>query len=157
MGVLRGVLGCVGGHSQLASPGKEVVSIPLRDVRAVRRTELCVLRLGGWKYTAGGRWIRWIRWTNVSGDVGIQFDVFAAQQPNSSLATWTVWAGPSVDQPTWAIHASPYALAPMIADLCEELAHGTGTRLFSPSAQRQAPCVTTTAPAIATPQARRSR
>jgi hypothetical protein len=49
----------------------------------------------------------------------------------------------------------------MIADLTEELAHGTGTRRFSPSVQRQPPRLIATAPAIATtvarPQASRSR
>ncbi|MFY7634954.1 hypothetical protein [Streptomyces soliscabiei] len=32
-----------------------------------------------WKHTVDGRWIRW---TNLSGDAGIQFDAFAARQPN---------------------------------------------------------------------------
>jgi hypothetical protein len=112
----------------------------------------------GWKHTVDGRWLRW---TNASQDAGVQFDAFAAQQPNSPLATWTLWAGPTIDQPTWTIHASHYAPAPMIADLAEELAHGTGTRQFSPSVQRQPPRPTSTEPAIATtvarPQASRSR
>jgi hypothetical protein len=42
----------------------------------------------------------------------------------------------------------------MIADLVEELAHGTGTRQFSPSVQRQPPRLTATAPAVATTVAR---
>ncbi|WSQ12887.1 DUF317 domain-containing protein [Streptomyces sp. NBC_01231] len=111
----------------------------------------------GWKHTVDGRWLRW---TNASLDAGVQFDAFAAQQPNSSLATWTLWAGPTIDQPTWMIHASPCAPAPMIADLAEELAHGTGTRRFSPSFQRQPPRLTVAAPAIpsvARPQTSRSR
>ncbi len=41
----------------------------------------------GWKHTVDGRWIRW---TNPSADAGIQFDAFAAQQQNSTLATWTI-------------------------------------------------------------------
>ncbi|MEU9189259.1 DUF317 domain-containing protein [Streptomyces sp. NPDC048484] len=78
-----------------------------------------------WKHTVDGRWIRW---TNLAEDAGVQFDAFAAQNPNSPLATWTIWAGPSINQPSWALHASPYAPASMIADLASELAHGTGTR-----------------------------
>jgi hypothetical protein len=88
----------------------------------------------GWKHTVDGRWLRW---TNASQDAGVQFDAFAAQHPNSSLATWTIWAGPTIDQPTWAIHASPYAPASLLTDLTEELAHGTGTRQTRPQhAQR---------------------
>ncbi|GGW51856.1 DUF317 domain-containing protein [Streptomyces caelestis] len=41
----------------------------------------------GWKHTVDGRWIRW---TNPTGDAGIQFDAFAAQQPNSTLVAWTI-------------------------------------------------------------------
>ncbi|UIX34359.1 DUF317 domain-containing protein [Streptomyces sp. GQFP] len=112
----------------------------------------------GWQHTVDGRWFRW---TNASQDAGVQFDAFAAQQLNGSLATWSIWAGTTIDQPTWTIHASPYAPALMIADLAEELAHGTGTRRFSPSVHRQPPRLTATAPAIATtlarPQASRSR
>ncbi|WP_329437950.1 DegT/DnrJ/EryC1/StrS family aminotransferase [Streptomyces canus] len=40
------MLGRVGGHAQLAGTGEEVVPHPLRDVRAVRRTELGVLGRG---------------------------------------------------------------------------------------------------------------
>ncbi|MFF3125900.1 DUF317 domain-containing protein [Streptomyces sp. NPDC057908] len=79
----------------------------------------------GWKHTIDGRWIRW---TSPTGDAGVQFDAFAAQSRHSSLTTWTLWAGPSIEQPAWAIHASPYTPAPMLAHLSEELAHGTGTR-----------------------------
>ncbi|MCQ9179873.1 DUF317 domain-containing protein [Streptomyces sp. IBSBF 2953] len=79
----------------------------------------------GWKHTIDGRWIRW---TNLSEDAGVQFDTFAAQKPNSTLATWTIWAGLSIDQLTWALHASVSTPAGLLADLAEELAHGTGTR-----------------------------
>lgn len=79
----------------------------------------------GWTHTVDGRWIRW---TNLSEDAGVQFDAFAAQKPNSTLATWIIWAGPTINQPNWALHASPYAPASMITDLASELAHGTGTR-----------------------------
>jgi hypothetical protein len=79
----------------------------------------------GWKHTLDGRWIRW---TNPSGDAGIQFDAFAAQQPSSTLVTWTIWAGPSIDHPSWTVTASPYTPSSLLADLAEDLAHGTGTR-----------------------------
>ncbi|GAA2312592.1 hypothetical protein Scani_00130 [Streptomyces caniferus] len=79
----------------------------------------------GWTHTVDGRWIRW---TNPSKDAGVLFDAFAAQKPNSALTTWTIWAGPSVDHPTWALHTSPHAPASMLAGLATELAHGTGTR-----------------------------
>ncbi|MEU8784801.1 DUF317 domain-containing protein [Streptomyces sp. NPDC048637] len=101
----------------------------------------------GWKHRIDGRWMRW---TNLSEDAGVQFDAFAAQKPSSPLATWTIWAGPSVDQPTWALHASPHAPASMIASLATELAHGTGTRCpLPPGARRQPPQRTTTLPAAA--------
>ncbi|BCK73724.1 hypothetical protein Srufu_076770 [Streptomyces libani subsp. rufus] len=58
----------------------------------------------GWKHTVDGRWIRW---TAPAGDAGVQFDAFAAQHPQPSLATWTVWAGPGPDRPTWILTASP--------------------------------------------------
>ncbi|NIY65629.1 DUF317 domain-containing protein [Streptomyces malaysiensis] len=90
----------------------------------------------GWKHTVDGRWTRW---TNPSEDAGVQFDAFAAQRPDSFLATWTIWAGPSIDQPTWAIHASPYAPAPVIAGLAAALVHDTGVRHQQRSRARPRP------------------
>lgn len=78
-----------------------------------------------WTHTVDGRWIRW---TNPSEDAGVQFDAFAAPNPNSPLDTWTIWAGTDVNNATWAIRASVYTPAALLADLAEELAHGTGTR-----------------------------
>ncbi|MCZ1006876.1 DUF317 domain-containing protein [Streptomyces lydicus] len=78
----------------------------------------------GWKHTVDGRFIRW---TAPSEDTGVQFDVFAAERSSSSAA-WTVWAGPSIDRPRWALHASPHVPASMLAGLAAELALGTGTR-----------------------------
>ncbi|WP_408055024.1 DUF317 domain-containing protein [Streptomyces davaonensis] len=83
------------------------------------------LTYAGWKHTVDGRWIRW---TNLSGDAGVQFDAFAAQKPDSPLATWTVWAGPSIDQPTWTLTASLRTPSSLLADLTADLVHGTGTR-----------------------------
>ncbi|AVH55704.1 MULTISPECIES: DUF317 domain-containing protein [Streptomyces] len=100
----------------------------------------------GWKHTVDRRWIRW---ETSQGDAGVQFDAFAAQSPHTTLATWTLWAGASIDRPTWAIHASPYTPAPMIAHLTGELAHGTGTRQPGPRTTQQLPQLTTTPPAVA--------
>ncbi|MEV5150962.1 DUF317 domain-containing protein [Streptomyces werraensis] len=83
------------------------------------------LSKAGWKHTVDGRWIRW---TSPTGDTGVQFDAFAAQHPSQNLATWTVWAGPGPDRPTWALTASPHTPSSLLADLSETLAHGTGTQ-----------------------------
>ncbi len=83
----------------------------------------------GWKHTVDGRWIRW---TSPGGDAGVQFDAFAAQHASQNLATWTIWAGPNPDRPTWAITASPHTPIPLLADLSRTLAHETGTRQTQP-------------------------
>lgn len=63
----------------------------------------------GWKHTVDGRFIRW---ETAQGDAGVQFDAFAAQNSHTTtLTTWTLWSGPDINQPTWAIHASPYTPA----------------------------------------------
>ncbi|MGN9821559.1 DUF317 domain-containing protein [Streptomyces sp. SD11] len=79
----------------------------------------------GWKHTIDGRHIRW---QTAQGDAGVQFDVFAAQDSRMHLSAWTLWAGPDIDRPTWAIHASRYTPAPLLTALTEDLAHSTGTR-----------------------------
>lgn len=99
------------------------IGSPITDKTVTAATK--PLTDAGWQHTVDGRWLRW---TNASQDAGVQFDAFAAQNPNSPLATWTVWAGPSINQPTWAACASVYTPANLLADLAEELAHGTGTR-----------------------------
>ncbi|MEU9175212.1 DUF317 domain-containing protein [Streptomyces sp. NPDC048420] len=84
--------------------------------------------------------------------MGVQFDAFAANTPHQPLDTWTIWSGPSINQPTWAIRASVYTPAGLLADLAEELAHGTGTRLHrSPGTPRQLPHHTTVRPATPPP------
>ncbi|MFC8663099.1 DUF317 domain-containing protein [Streptomyces sp. NPDC057199] len=95
----------------------------------------------GWTHTVDGRWIRW---TNLFEDAGVQFDAFAAQNPNSTLATWTLWAGPSIDRPTWTLTASPYTPAALLADLAESLAHGTGIRTHTPVKVTRTAHLTTT-------------
>ncbi|MFF3372121.1 DUF317 domain-containing protein [Streptomyces sp. NPDC002680] len=100
-----------------------VIGRPITDTTVTAATK--PLTDAGWTHTVDGRWMRW---TNPSEDAGVQFDAFAAQNPNSPLGTWTIWAGPHVDQRTWALHASPSTPASVIADLAGELTHGTGTR-----------------------------
>ncbi|MGX4693714.1 DUF317 domain-containing protein [Streptomyces sp. JNUCC 63] len=111
----------------------------------------------GWKHTVDGRWIRW---TNPSGDAGIQFDALAAQKPNSTLVTWTIWAGRSIDHPTWTLTASPYTPSSLLADLADNLAHGTGARTHTPVKVRHTAHLITTPtalpPSAATAQASRS-
>ncbi|MFH9862165.1 DUF317 domain-containing protein [Streptomyces sp. NPDC017202] len=103
----------------------------------------------GWKHTVDGRWIRW---TNPSGNAGIQFDAFAAQQPTSTLTTWNIWAGPSIDRPSWTLTASPYTPSLLLADLAENLAHGTGPRTYTPVKVKH-PAHLTTAPTGPLPRA----
>ncbi|MEU9369525.1 DUF317 domain-containing protein [Streptomyces avermitilis] len=83
----------------------------------------------GWTPTTQGRWLHW---KSAQGDAGLTLDAFAAKDPNASLTSWTIWAGDHPDRPTWAINASTYTPAGLLADLAEELAHGIGTRQTSP-------------------------
>ncbi|MBT2511662.1 DUF317 domain-containing protein [Streptomyces sp. ISL-98] len=99
----------------------------------------------GWKHTVDGRWIRW---TSAAGDAGVQFDAFVAQHPNQSLATWTVWAGPSLDRATWTLTASPHTPSSLLADLSENLAHGIGTRQPQATARERRTSLGTTPLAI---------
>ncbi|MFI6012550.1 DUF317 domain-containing protein [Streptomyces sp. NPDC051243] len=87
----------------------------------------------GWKHTVDGR----IRWTSPDGDAGVQFDAFAAQHPIQNLATWTIWAGPGPDRPTWAITASPHTPSSLLTGLAETLAHKTGTRQAQPGREHR--------------------
>ncbi|MFG2707403.1 DUF317 domain-containing protein [Streptomyces sp. NPDC048386] len=111
-----------------------------------------------WKHIVDGRWIRW---ETLQGDAGVQFDAFAAQNPHSTLATWTLWAGPTIDHPTWTITASPYTPAALLADLAENLAHGTGIRTHTPVKVKPTLHLTTTPtappPTAATAHPSRSR
>ncbi|MFB6946895.1 MULTISPECIES: DUF317 domain-containing protein [unclassified Streptomyces] len=104
----------------------------------------------GWKHTVDGRWIRW---TSPTGAAGVQFDAFAARHPNQSLTTWTVWAGPSLNHPTWTLTASPFTPSSLLADLSETLAHGTGSRHPPAAARERRAGLGTTPPAIPTTKA----
>lgn len=75
----------------------------------------------GWTHTVEGRWIRW---TAPAGDAGVQFDTCAAQHPTQNVATWTIWAGPGADRPTWVLTASPSTPSSLLASLSETVAHG---------------------------------
>ncbi|MFJ3821390.1 DUF317 domain-containing protein [Streptomyces nodosus] len=112
----------------------------------------------GWEHAVDGRWIRW---TNPSGDAGIRFDAFAAHQPNSTLTTWTLWSGPSIDNPTWTVTASPYTPSSLLADLSDTLAHDTGTRQAQPASRKHETRLAASGPATpavtAGPAASRSR
>ncbi|MFF7413351.1 DUF317 domain-containing protein [Streptomyces lydicus] len=111
----------------------------------------------GWKHTVDGRWIRW---TSPAGDAGVQFDAFAAQHPQQSLATWTVWAGPGPDHPTWILTASPHTPSSLLAGLSENLVHGVGTRQKHPAGHEHktplAAAPPMTPPVAASPPASRS-
>lgn len=101
----------------------------------------------GWKHTVDGRFIRW---ETAQDDAGVQFDAFAPQNSHTTtLTTWTLWSGPDINQPTWAIHASPYTPAPLLSALTEDLAHGTGTGASAP--RHHPPAPTSTASHAAAP------
>ncbi|MEU1893909.1 DUF317 domain-containing protein [Streptomyces pristinaespiralis] len=102
----------------------------------------------GWKHTVDGRWIGW---TSPAGDAGVRFDAFAAQHPSQNLATWTVWAGPGPDRPTWALTASPHTPSSLLADLSETLAHGTGTRRTNTARRPRSVRLRPSPPAISPP------
>ncbi|MDX3850437.1 DUF317 domain-containing protein [Streptomyces sp. AK02-01A] len=108
----------------------------------------------GWKHTMDGRWIRW---TSPTGDAGVQFDAFTAQHPSQNLATWTVWAGPDPGRPTWTLTASPHTPSSLLADLCETLAHETGTRQVQPAGRERGTILVTTPAVAANAAASRSR
>jgi hypothetical protein len=102
----------------------------------------------GWKHTVDGRWIGW---TSPAGDAGVRFDAFAAQHPSQNLATWTVWAGPGPDRPTWALTASPHTPSSLLADLSETLAHGIGTRRTNTAMRPRSVRLRPSPPAISPP------
>ncbi|WP_435285392.1 DUF317 domain-containing protein [Streptomyces bacillaris] len=79
----------------------------------------------GWKHSVDGRWIRW---TSPTGDAGVLFDAFAAQRLSETLHTWTIWAGPDPERPTWTVTASPHTPSSLLSGLAETLAHDTGLR-----------------------------
>ncbi|MGW6542799.1 DUF317 domain-containing protein [Streptomyces massasporeus] len=128
------------------------VSAPVdeRTVTAATRP----LSEAGWKHTVDGRWIRW---TSPAADAGVQFDAFAAQHPNQTLATWTVWAGPNADRPTWTLTASPRTPSSLLAHLAENLAHGTGSRRAQTTGRERRTNLGTAPPTIPAVAASRTR
>ncbi|WP_256252200.1 DUF317 domain-containing protein [Streptomyces sp. yr375] len=97
--------------------------------REERRADTRPLTDAGWTSTAQGHWLHW---KSTQEDAGLTLDAFTAKNPNASLTSWTIWAGDNPDRPTWAINASTFTPADLLADLTEELAHEIGTRRTSP-------------------------
>nr|WP_301650538.1 DUF317 domain-containing protein [Streptomyces arenae] len=98
----------------------------------------------GWKHTTDGRWIRW---ASPDGEAGVQFDAVTAQHSSHNLSTWTVWAGLKIDQPTWAVTASPNTPSSLLFDLTETLAYETGVRRRQPAGPERDSSFTTSPPA----------
>ncbi|MDJ0347690.1 DUF317 domain-containing protein [Streptomyces sp. H10-C2] len=73
---------------------------------------------------------------------------FAAQHPTRNLATWTIWAGPIPDRPTWTLTASPHTPSSLLANLADNLAHGTGTRQAQITGSERKASLSTRSPAI---------
>ncbi|MER6531957.1 DUF317 domain-containing protein [Streptomyces sp. NPDC001508] len=108
-----------------ADPWETALGNPVTEETITTATQ--PLTDAGWKHKVLDG--RWIRWEAPDGGAGVQFDTFAAHTPyQSTPATWTLWGGPSPEQPTWTITASPYTSAPLLADLTQTLAHETGQR-----------------------------
>ncbi|MER6085259.1 hypothetical protein [Streptomyces sp. NPDC001833] len=63
-----------------------------------------------------------------------------------------MWAGTDVNNTTWAIRGSVYTPVALLADLAEELAHGTGTRQVQPGREPMTRLTTSTpaTPAVTT-------
>ncbi|MFJ7423343.1 DUF317 domain-containing protein [Streptomyces uncialis] len=92
----------------------------------------------GWPQNTDGRCMNWT--APASEPAGLRFDAFAAQRPSGVLPTWTLWGGNTADRPTWAIHLSARAPAPLLQDLTFELAQGQGNRrLRNPRPLRSTP------------------
>ncbi|SFY53601.1 DUF317 domain-containing protein [Streptomyces sp. F-1] len=120
-----------------------VIGAPVDEKTVTAATQ--PLTEAGWKHTLTGHGIRW---TSPDGYAGVRFDPLTAQAPQNP-ATWTVWAGPAPDRPTWAITTSPHTPSSLLADLCETLAHETGTRQTQPGHEHQPRRATSAPPAPA--------
>ncbi|WP_233644964.1 DUF317 domain-containing protein [Streptomyces sp. BSE6.1] len=108
-----------------------VIGVPVGERTVTTPTQ--PLTEAGWKHTLTGHGIRW---TSPDGQAGVRFDPLTAQAPQNP-ATWTIWAGPDPDRPTWAITASPHTPSSLLADLSESLAHETGTRQPQPGREHR--------------------
>lgn len=103
------------------NPWETAIGSPTTDKTVAEATR--ALTDVGWKHTVDGRWIHW---RSAQNDAGVQFDAYAAQNPRSTLPTWTLWARPDADRPKWVINASQYTPAAALSHLAGELAHGIG-------------------------------
>ncbi|MET9664963.1 DUF317 domain-containing protein [Streptomyces sp. NPDC006475] len=137
--VLKALLGTLGS----GDAWETALGSPITDSHVSQATRPLID--AGWQPTVDGRWL------TQEGDVGVQFDAFAAHTPHSPLGTWTIWAGPSIDHPTWAIRASAYTPAGLLADLAEELAHGIGTRQTTSGQARRVKQIASSPPATLPP------
>ncbi|MBZ4324065.1 DUF317 domain-containing protein [Streptomyces huiliensis] len=96
----------------------------------------------GWKHAIDGR--RYVTWQAPGTHAaGVQFDAFAAQQPNSPLSAWTLWGGHAAHQPNWALHLSAKASTALLQNLTFKMAHGQGLR---PPSRPTRPTLTAAAP-----------
>ncbi|MEU3499925.1 DUF317 domain-containing protein [Streptomyces hundungensis] len=103
---------------------------------SIRVTEAAIaeatgpLTNAGWKRSIDGRFIAWEAPGAYTG--GVQFDAFAAQDPDGIRPAWTVWGGNAVHQPTWALQLSAHAPTALMQNITFEMAEGQGTRLVQP-------------------------
>ncbi|WP_406133658.1 DUF317 domain-containing protein [Streptomyces anthocyanicus] len=108
-----------------------VIGVPVGEKTVTTATQ--PLTEAGWKHTLTGHGIRG---TSPDGQASVRFDPLTAQAPQNP-ATWTIWAGPGPDRPTWAITASSHTPSSLLADLSESLAHETGTRQPRPGREHR--------------------
>ncbi|MGW4289681.1 DUF317 domain-containing protein [Streptomyces sp. NPDC004673] len=98
--------------------------VPQKAVKEATRP----LADAGWQQSDWAYWRHWQTTVEAGMHAGVRFDTAAAQRSDNhdTLPAWTLWAGPSPDQHTWTITASSHTPTGLLADLAEELAHGTG-------------------------------
>ncbi|WP_353963759.1 DUF317 domain-containing protein [Streptomyces sp. NBC_00237] len=96
-----------------------------------------------------------IAWTTPQNDAGIHVGTTGGPNPSAGMTRWTLWSGHSTDHPTWVVRASTATPAALLANLAEELATGTGTRLTGPqpATKHRAQPTPTPAPPPARPHA----
>ncbi|MCA1221310.1 DUF317 domain-containing protein [Streptomyces sp. 8L] len=107
----------------------------------------------GWHPAIEGRCIRW---TAPGADAGVQLDAFTAQRANDNLDTWTVWAGPSLEEATWTLTASPHTPSSLLATLTENLTQKAGTHGSDRTARPNSIPLRPSPPATAPPAERTS-
>lgn len=91
----------------------------------------------GWKPSVTDRGIRW---TSPDEEADVHFAPASTHPQNP--ATWNIWVGTGPDRPTWAITASARTPGPLVAGLCDALAHETVARQYPLSRERARGLVT---------------